>query len=135
REVLEKTSKEVSDETGEVAELANLNCPGQIVLSGTAKGVEIAGEKAKEAGARRVIPLQVSGPFHSSLMTPAAEKLKNVLDKLTIKDASIPVIANVSAKEVTDASTIRTNLIEQVSSPVLWEDTIRTLLEAGVDTF
>jgi len=134
REALEEVSKQVA-ETGEVAELANLNCPGQIVISGTAKGVEIAGEKAKEAGAKRVIPLQVSGPFHSSLMKPAAEKLAKVLDELTIEDAAVPVIANVSATEVTEAAQIKANLIEQVYSPVQWEDTVRRLLELGVDTF
>lgn len=134
REALEEVSKQVA-ETGEVAELANLNCPGQIVISGTAKGVEIAGEQAKEAGAKRVIPLQVSGPFHSSLMKPAAEKLAKVLDELTIEDAAVPVIANVSATEVTEAAQIKANLIEQVYSPVQWEDTVRRLLELGVDTF
>ncbi len=135
RSALEEVSTMVKREHGEVAELANLNCPGQIVLSGTAKGVEIASEKTKEAGAKRVIPLQVSGPFHSSLMKPAADKLEKVLDKIAISDISIPVIANVSAQAVTDAEQIRTNLIHQVYSPVLWEDTVRTLLEAGVDTF
>ncbi|ARK31036.1 ACP S-malonyltransferase [Halalkalibacter krulwichiae] len=134
RETLAEICANVT-ETSEVVELANLNCPGQIVISGSAQGVAIAGEKAKEAGAKRVIPLQVSGPFHSSLMKPAAEKLGQVLDQLTIENASIPVIANVSAEAVQDARQIRTNLIEQVYSPVLWEDTVRTLLAAGVDTF
>lgn len=135
RSILEEISEAVRTEIGEAAELANLNCPGQIVMSGSAKGVELANAKAKEAGAKRVIPLQVSGPFHSSLMKPAADKLQKVLDQLTITDTSIPVIANVSAEGVTGAEQIRKNLIEQVYSPVLWEDTIRTLLEAGVDTF
>lgn len=134
RAVLEEISESVKNE-GEVAELANLNCPGQIVLSGTAKGVEIAGEMAKEKGARRVIPLQVSGPFHSSLMKPAAEKLESVLKEIPIKNIDIPVIANVSAEPVTDASLIYDNLIKQVYSPVLWEDSVRTLLDQGVDTF
>ncbi|MFC0558641.1 ACP S-malonyltransferase [Halalkalibacter alkalisediminis] len=134
RETLEEVCASVSD-SNETAELANLNCPGQIVISGSAKGVELASDKAKEAGAKRVIPLQVSGPFHSSLMKPAADKLDKVLDQLTIMDAKIPVIANVSAEAVQEATTIRSNLIKQVYSPVLWEDTIRTLLESGVDTF
>jgi [acyl-carrier-protein] S-malonyltransferase len=133
--VLGEVCSSVNLETSETAELANLNCPGQIVISGSAKGVELASEKAKEAGAKRVIPLQVSGPFHSSLMKPAAEKLQTILGQLTVTDASIPVIANVSAKGVQDATQIRENLIEQVYSPVLWEDTIRTLLAEGVDLF
>lgn len=135
REKLEEISRSVQDEYGEVAELANLNCPGQIVLSGTAKGVEIASEKAKEAGARRVIPLQVSGPFHSSLMKPAAEKLKNVLAEIEIRDIDIPVIANVSAEPVTNGEIIREQLIAQVYSPVLWEDSVRKMIDLGVDTF
>ncbi len=135
REKLEEISRSVQDEYGEVAELANLNCPGQIVLSGTAKGVEIASEIAKEAGARRVIPLQVSGPFHSSLMKPAAEKLKNVLAEIEIRDIDIPVIANVSAEPVTNGEIIREQLIAQVYSPVLWEDSVRKMIDLGVDTF
>ncbi|MDT8859062.1 ACP S-malonyltransferase [Alkalihalobacillus sp. MEB130] len=135
RSVLEDVCLKVSKETSEPAELANLNCPGQIVISGSAKGVQFASEKAKEAGAKRVIPLQVSGPFHSSLMKPAAIKLKEILEQLSVSDATIPVIANVSAKGVQEASQIRENLFEQVYSPVLWEDTIRTLLDEGVELF
>jgi [acyl-carrier-protein] S-malonyltransferase len=135
RQTLDEVCSQVTSDSGETAELANLNCPGQIVISGSAKGVELASLKAKEAGAKRVIPLQVSGPFHSSLMKPAAEKLGSVLEQISIADASVPVIANVSAKAVQEASQIRKNLIEQVYSPVLWEDTIRELLHNGVDIF
>lgn len=134
RQALEDVCSSVSH-SDETAELANLNCPGQIVISGSAKGVEQASEKAKEAGAKRVIPLQVSGPFHSSLMKPAADKLDKVLEQLTIVDATIPVVANVSAQSEQQATVIRSNLIKQVYSPVLWEDTIKTLLASGVDTF
>ncbi|MDQ0206393.1 ACP S-malonyltransferase [Alkalicoccobacillus murimartini] len=122
-------------ESGEVAELANLNCPGQIVISGTAKGVEMAGALAKDAGAKRVLPLQVSGPFHSSLMKPAAEKLAALLHDQTIEDSSVPVIANVSATETTDGEVIRQQLVEQVYSSVRWEETINRLIDLGVDTF
>lgn len=83
---LEEVTKEVT-ESGHLVELANLNCPGQIVISGTAKGVELASEKAKEKGAKRAIALEVSGPFHSALMKPAAEKFTDVLSKLDIADA------------------------------------------------
>jgi [acyl-carrier-protein] S-malonyltransferase len=133
-EALEEVCKEVQSQ-GHVAELANLNCPGQIVISGSSEGVSLASELAKEKGAKRVIPLQVSGPFHSSLMKPAADKLAVILDELTISDASIPVIANVTAKEQTNADEIKVKLVEQVYSPVRWEETIRTLLDQGVDTF
>ncbi|UOE92875.1 ACP S-malonyltransferase [Alkalihalobacillus sp. LMS39] len=120
---------------GNLVQLANLNCPGQIVISGTAKGVEMASEKAKEAGAKRVIPLSVSGPFHSALMKPAANRLKEVLETIAIEDASVPVIANVTAQEVRSAADIREKLVEQVYSPVQWENSVRTMLEQGVDTF
>ncbi|WP_368504033.1 ACP S-malonyltransferase [Alkalihalophilus sp. As8PL] len=133
-EALEEVCKEVQSQ-GHVAELANLNCPGQIVISGSSEGVSLASELAKEKGAKRVIPLQVSGPFHSSLMKPAADKLAAILDELTISDASIPVISNVTAKEQTNADEIKVKLVEQVYSTVRWEETIRTLLDQGVDTF
>jgi [acyl-carrier-protein] S-malonyltransferase len=130
--------KEITDSVtsdGESVELANLNCPGQIVISGTAKGVEIASKLAGENGAKRVIALQVSGPFHSALMKPASEKLSEVLANIAIADAEVPVIANVTAKEMTSANEIRERLIQQLYSPVLWEDTIKYLLEKDVDTF
>ncbi|WP_337098811.1 ACP S-malonyltransferase [Paenibacillus sp. YIM B09110] len=120
---------------GTAVELANVNCPGQIVISGTAAGVQAVAERGKEAGAKRVIPLDVSGPFHSSLMKPAAEKLGETLASVELQDASIPVVANVTAREVTSASDIRGLLVEQVYSPVLWEDSVRYLIEQGVDTF
>ncbi|BBH20910.1 malonyl CoA-acyl carrier protein transacylase [Paenibacillus baekrokdamisoli] len=134
REALSALCQAVSAESGAV-ELANVNCPGQIVVSGTAVGVQGVVERGKEAGAKRVIPLEVSGPFHSSLMKPAAEKLANVLADISMNDASVPVVANVTAKPVTEAAQIRSLLAEQVYSPVLWEDSIRYLIGQGVDTF
>ncbi|WP_216828023.1 ACP S-malonyltransferase [Alkalihalobacterium elongatum] len=134
RTVLEEVTEEVS-KNGDSVQLANLNCPGQIVISGTAEGVRKASELAKEKGAKRTIPLQVSGPFHSSLMKPAAEKLATVLDGISITEAKVPVIANVTADVVTEAPDIKNKLIEQVYSPVLWEDTVRRLIDLGVDTF
>lgn len=134
REPLSEVTAEVSD-SGFPVSLANLNCPGQIVISGSRKGVELAGVKAKEAGAKRAIPLEVSGPFHSSLMKPAAGELREVLDGLDMKDAHIPVIANVSANPMTSASEIKENLIEQLYSPVLWEDSVVKMIDLGVDTF
>lgn len=134
RDALKQVTDEVSA-TGEVVQLANLNCPGQIVISGTAKGVEEASAKAKEAGAKRAIPLVVSGPFHSELMRPAASKLQEMLDKIDMQDADVPVIANVNAQPVTSKEVIPNLLVEQLYSPVLWEDSVRTLLSEGVDVF
>ncbi|MEH7110891.1 ACP S-malonyltransferase [Neobacillus niacini] len=122
-------------ESGFPVSLANLNCPGQIVISGSRKGVELASEKAKASGAKRAIPLEVSGPFHSSLMKPAAGQLREVLNGLDMRDAEIPVIANVSAKPMTTADEIKENLIEQLYSPVLWEDSVMKMIDLGVDTF
>jgi len=134
REPLSAVTKEVS-ESGHPVSLANLNCPGQIVISGSRKGVELAGAKAKEAGAKRVLPLEVSGPFHSTLMRPAANELLNVLDGIDMKDASIPVVVNVAAVPVSSAVAIKDKLIEQLYSPVLWEDSVVKMIALGVDTF
>lgn len=134
RELLTAVTREVTD-AGDSVQLANLNCPGQIVISGTTKGVELAGEKAKEAGAKRAIPLEVSGPFHSALMKPAAKKFATVLDGLEIADAKIPVIANVTATPIQEKEEIKTKLVEQLYSSVLWEDSVRKMLDLGVDTF
>lgn len=121
---------------GSAVELANVNCPGQIVVSGTAAGVQAVVERGKEeAGAKRVIPLEVSGPFHSSLMKPAAANLQATLAEIDMKDASVPVVANVTANAATAAGEIRDLLVEQVYSPVLWEDSVRYLILQGVDTF
>jgi [acyl-carrier-protein] S-malonyltransferase len=134
RQALHEVCEEVSA-SGHPVQLANLNSPGQIVISGTAEGVKRAGEKAKETGAKRVIPLNVSGPFHSSLMQPAAEKLQRVLAEIEVKDAQIPVVANVSARPVTEAGKIVDSLVQQVASPVLWEDSVQWMVEQGVTTF
>ncbi|MBH5316679.1 ACP S-malonyltransferase [Paenibacillus sp. GSMTC-2017] len=135
REALASLCTTISAE-GSAVELANVNCPGQIVVSGTAAGVQAVVERGKdEAGAKRVIPLEVSGPFHSSLMKPAAEQLASTLANVNVGNASIPVVANVTAREEVQGSELRKLLVEQVYSPVLWEDSIRYLLEQGVDTF
>ncbi|MCM3137977.1 MULTISPECIES: ACP S-malonyltransferase [Bacillus] len=131
---LVEVTKEVT-ESGHLVELANLNCPGQIVISGTAKGVELASEKAKEKGAKRAIALEVSGPFHSALMKPAAEKFTDVLSKLDIADAKTPVISNVTADIVTSRDEIETKLIEQLYSPVRFEESVERLIDLGVTTF
>lgn len=120
---------------GDAVQPANLNCPGQIVISGTKAGVEKACVELKEVGARRAIPLDVSGPFHSSLMKPAAEKLREALGEIAMKNASIPIVANVNATVVEESEQIKELLVEQLYSPVLWEDSVRTMLANGVTHF
>ncbi|MFS0656056.1 ACP S-malonyltransferase [Bacillus sp. 179-C3.3 HS] len=134
QEALLEVTQEVT-ESGHLVQLANLNCPGQIVISGTAKGVELASEKAKEKGAKRAIALEVSGPFHSALMKPAADKFTDVLSKLDIADAKTPVISNVTADIVTSREEIETKLIEQLYSPVRFEESVERLIDLGVTTF
>lgn len=134
REALQAITDKIT-ESGHSVQLANLNSPGQIVISGTKQGVELAGVEAKTAGAKRVLPLEVSGPFHSQLMRPAADRLLSVLDEIKLQDASVPVIANVSATPITASGEIKEKLLQQLYSPVLWEDTVRKLLALGVDTF
>lgn len=114
---------------------ANYNAPGQIVISGKKEAVDAASIKLKEKGVRKVIPLAVSAPFHCPLMQPAADKLKIELDKIEIKDAKIPVIANVTAMPVTKGAEIKELLVKQVTGSVLWEDSVRYMLAQGVDDF
>jgi [acyl-carrier-protein] S-malonyltransferase len=134
REQLYQLCTQVTAEV-DLVELANVNCPGQIVISGSTAGVQAIVERGKEAGAKRVIPLEVSGPFHSSWMKPAAEQLSEVLAAISMNKAVIPVVANVTARPVQDAEQIRSLLVEQVYSPVLWEDSVAWMIEQGVDTF
>ncbi|MGG0822785.1 ACP S-malonyltransferase [Paenibacillus turicensis] len=134
REALAALCEEITSQ-GQLVELANMNCPGQIVVSGSKEGVEQLVARVKEIGAKRAIPLEVSGPFHSSLMKPAAQKLEGQLSTINIQDAKVPVIANVTARPVTDRTQISSLLVEQVYSPVLWQDSINWLIEQGVDTF
>lgn len=134
REALAELCRSITAE-GHLVELANLNCPGQIVVSGSKEGVALVGERVKEAGGKRAIPLEVSGPFHSSLMKSAAEKLGGKLQPLSFNEPAIPVVANVTARPAASAEEIRGLLVEQVYSPVLWEDTVTYLISQGVDTF
>jgi [acyl-carrier-protein] S-malonyltransferase len=134
REALAELCTAVSREVG-VVELANVNCPGQIVVSGSKEGVAAIAERGKDAGAKRVIPLEVSGPFHSSLMKPASERLTKVLAAVPMSEAAVPVVANVTARPVSQPADIRRLLVEQVYSPVLWEDTVAWLIGQGIDTF
>ncbi|MEG1575367.1 MAG: ACP S-malonyltransferase [Clostridium sp.] len=115
--------------------IANYNCPGQIVISGIKEAVEEAAVKLKENGAKRVLPLNVSGPFHSYLLEGAGEELGNVLEKIEIHTPQIPYVANVTAEYVYNESEVKPLLIKQVSSSVRWEQSIRRMLEDGIDTF
>lgn len=134
RDALAELCRKVTEE-GNPVELANVNCPGQIVVSGSLAGVSSIVERVKEAGGKRAIPLEVSGPFHSSLMKQAAERLAEELKKVAFHVPSVPVIVNVTASPVTDPEEIRELLVRQVFSPVLWQDSIEWLIAAGVDTF
>ena len=131
---LEKVTNEVTDSTG-IVQLANLNCPGQIVISGTKAGVEQACLLAKERGAKRAIPLDVSGPFHSELMRSASQDLAKELSGAFLLDAKVPVVSNVTAKPETNAAQIQDLLVRQLYSPVLWEQSVREMIELGVTVF
>ena len=116
-------------------QVANYNCPGQIVISGLKGAVEEASEKLKEAGARRVIPLNVSGPFHSYLLEEAGRKLGSFLDQIEICRPQIPYVANVTAQYVTEAAEVKPLLIRQVSSSVRWQQSVEAMIADGVDRF
>ena len=120
---------------GETVQLANLNCPGQIVISGTKLGVERACVAAKEAGAKRAIPLVVSGPFHSALMEPAAAKLAVEVGNVALSEPIIPVVSNVTNQLLTNVEDIKKEMVEQVTNSVLWQQNVETLLAQGVTIF
>lgn len=118
-----------------VVEAVNLNCPGQVAIAGNIAGLKAAEPLLKKAGAKRVITLPVSAPFHSSLMIPAGEKLAKDLDACAIADPSIPVVANVSADYVRTGPEVRASLLKQVYSPVRWEESVRLMVEEGIQAF
>lgn len=134
REQVVEICQQVNDEVGSV-QAVNFNCPGQIVIAGETAAVEKAAELMKAAGAKRAVMLPVSAPFHSRLMEPAAVKLKVELDKVTLSDAQIPVVANVNGQILTDASAIKESLVKQAASPVLWEDCVATMVNFGAQAF
>ena len=127
--------KEVCDQTEGIVTIANYNCPGQIVITGESDMVALAGEQCKEAGAKRVVPLKVSGPFHSKLLTGAGDKLKEALKETTINKITVPYLTNVTADYVTDENQIADLLVKQVSSSVRWQQTIERLIADGADEF
>ncbi len=126
---------DVEKETGKACQAVNFNCPGQVVIAGATEAVQKACDAMQEAGAKRAILLPVSAPFHSTLMQPAADRLKEVLDSIEVADAKIPVYANVTAKPETRGDEIRDVLVKQAASPVQWETSVRNMIADGVDTF
>jgi [acyl-carrier-protein] S-malonyltransferase len=119
----------------EVVVAANYNCPGQVVISGSFGGIEIATEKLKEAGAKRVLPLQVGGAFHSPLMEPSREELAKAIEETLINEPICPIYQNVNAKASTDVAEIKANLIAQLTAPVRWTQSVQNMIDDGAETF
>lgn len=135
--VLALSADKIEEVVADIPEvwIANYNCPGQIVISGKKEAVETACGKLKEAGAKRTLFLNVSGPFHSGMLKEAGEKLGKVLEAVEIHDLKIPYVANVTAELVTDPSQVKPLLKRQVYSSVRWQQSVETMLKAGIDTF
>ncbi|MDF7822247.1 ACP S-malonyltransferase [Runella sp. MFBS21] len=121
--------------TDEVVVAANFNCPGQVVISGSFEGVRLAGEKLKEAGAKRVLPLAVGGAFHSPLMEPAREELAAAIENTNFQPPLCPIYQNVNAEAATDVATIKANLIAQLTAPVRWTQSVRNIVADGATDF
>jgi [acyl-carrier-protein] S-malonyltransferase len=134
-EKVEEVCAKVQAETGEIVVAANYNCPGQLVISGSVKGIEIACEQMKAAGAKRALVLPVGGAFHSPLMLPAKEELAAAIEATTFNVPSCPVYQNVAAKAVTDAAEIKKNLIEQLTGAVRWTQSVQAMVTDGASHF
>ena len=126
---------EICENTPGKVQIANYNCPGQIVISGEAEAVKAASAALAEAGAKRVIPLNVSGPFHSQMLVPAGEKLYDFLQDIDVAEGFAPYYCNADAEEITDAAKVKELLKRQVYSSVRWQQTIENMIADGVDTF
>ena len=134
-EVAERICAEIISETGEIVVPANYNCPGQLVISGTNKGIDIACERMKAAGAKRALKLPVGGAFHSPLMEPAKIELEAAIMASDFHKPSCPVYQNVVAKAVTDPGEIRQNLVDQLTGPVRWSQSIEAMIHDGASSF
>jgi [acyl-carrier-protein] S-malonyltransferase len=134
-EKVEAICAEVQKETGEIVVAANYNCPGQLVISGSIKGVEIACERMKAAGAKRALILPVGGAFHSSLMEPAKEELKAAIEATHFHTPVCAVYQNVVAKAIFDRQEIKYNLIEQLTGPVRWTQSVQAMIADGASKF
>lgn len=131
----EKVEEVCASITDELVVPANYNCPGQVVISGSVKGIELACEKMKEAGAKRAMPLAVGGAFHSPFMEPARKKLEEAIQNITFHDPLCPVYQNVSTTGMTDLEMIKENLIAQLTAPVKWSQSIQNMIEDGATSF
>lgn len=131
----EKVEEICASITDEVVVAANYNCPGQLVISGTIKGVEIACEKMKAAGAKRALPLQVGGAFHSPLMEPAREELAAAIDATTFHQPTCVIYQNVNAKSSLSVSDIKSNLVQQLTAPVRWTQSVQNMVKDGATSF
>lgn len=127
--------EEICAEVEEIVVPANYNCPGQLVISGTNKGIEIACKKMKAAGAKRALPLPVGGAFHSPLMEPAREKLQKAIEATEFHTPSCPIYQNVSTTAVLDVATIKKNLIAQLTAPVKWTQSVQNMVKDGATLF
>ncbi len=131
----DKTVEKILDSINEIVIPANYNCPGQLVISGSFKGIEIACEKLKEAGAKRALPLKVGGAFHSPLMEPARVELAEAIKSTKFSQGICPIYQNVTGQSVTDPEIIKTNLISQLTSPVRWTQIMQNMIADGAKTF
>lgn len=132
---VEEICKQVQFETGEIVVPANYNCPGQLVISGSIKGINIACERMKSAGAKRAMVLPVGGAFHSPLMEPAKEELQAAIESTDFHSPACAIYQNVAAKAVIDKTEIKQNLIEQLTSPVRWTQSVQAMIEDGASSF
>lgn len=132
---VEEICESVMTETGEVVVAANYNCPGQLVISGSVKGIEVACERMKEGGARRALVLPVGGAFHSPLMMPAKEELAAAIDATHFNVPSCPVYQNVVARAITDPAAIKRNLIDQLTGAVRWTQSVEAMIADGATHF
>jgi [acyl-carrier-protein] S-malonyltransferase len=133
--VVESICLELQKETGEVLVPANYNCPGQLVVSGSLKGVQLGCEKLKAAGARRAVLLPVGGAFHSPLMEPARTELAEAIEKTTFYNPTCPIYQNVVAKAVMDKEEIKKNLIDQLTGPVRWTQSVQAMISDAASDF
>ena len=134
-EKVEEICKKIQEETGEIVVPANYNCPGQLVISGSNKGIEIACDRMKEAGAKRALVLPVGGAFHSPLMTPAREELAAAINSTHFNSPICPVYQNVAAAAITHAIQIKENLIAQLTGPVKWTQCVEAMIADGATQF
>lgn len=131
----DKVVEDICASIDEVVVAANYNCPGQLVISGSNKGIEIACEKLKAAGAKRALPLPVGGAFHSPLMEPAREELAAAIEATAFSNPVCPVYQNVDALPATDVAVIKKNLINQLTAPVRWTQSVQNMVKDGAKTF